>query len=42
MNAVKGRFADGQGGFSCEAPPDFELARKLMHDAAYHGKKPKS
>ncbi|PXX74694.1 methyl-accepting chemotaxis protein [Rivihabitans pingtungensis] len=41
MNAVKGRFADGQGGFSREAPPDFELARKLMHDAAYHREKAK-
>ena len=41
MNAVKGKFADGQGGFSREAPPDFELARKLMHDAAYHREKAK-
>ena len=41
MNAVKGRFADGQGGFSREAPPDFELARKLMHDATYHREKAK-
>lgn len=41
MNAVKGRFADGHGGFTREAPPDFELARKLMHDAAYHREKAK-
>lgn len=41
MNAVKGRFADGQGGFTREGAPDFELARRLMHDAAYHQEKAK-
>jgi len=36
MNAVKGRFDDGKGGFTREAPPDLELARKLMHSGDYH------
>ncbi|MDN3578591.1 methyl-accepting chemotaxis protein [Chitinimonas viridis] len=39
MNAVKGRFDDGQGGFSKTAEPDLELARRLMHDSAYHAEK---
>jgi methyl-accepting chemotaxis protein len=36
MNAVKGRFDDGKGGFTVSGPPDLELARKLMHDRNYH------
>nr|WP_298165041.1 methyl-accepting chemotaxis protein [uncultured Pseudomonas sp.] len=39
MNAVKGRFDDGQGGFTRVGPPDLELARRLMHDDAYHANK---
>ncbi|CAG2134363.1 methyl-accepting chemotaxis protein [Cupriavidus numazuensis] len=36
MNAVKGKFEDGKGGFTVSGPPDLELARKLMHDRNYH------
>ena len=36
MNAVKGLFDDGKGGFSRKGEPDLELARKLMHDKNYH------
>ncbi|MFC3379172.1 methyl-accepting chemotaxis protein [Rugamonas sp. CCM 8940] len=36
MNAVKGQFDDGKGGFSRKDAPDLELARKLMHDKNYH------
>ncbi|MEH6460176.1 methyl-accepting chemotaxis protein [Chitinimonas sp. JJ19] len=39
MNAVKGRFDDGQGGFSKTGEPDLELARRLMHDSTYHAEK---
>ncbi len=39
MNAVKGRFADGKGGFTREDAPDLELARRIMHDATYHQNK---
>ncbi|AKU95205.1 Methyl-accepting chemotaxis protein I (serine chemoreceptor protein) [Labilithrix luteola] len=39
MNAVKGLFEDERGEFTRHAPPDFELARRLMHDAAYHANK---
>ena len=39
MNAVKGRFDDGKGGFTREAPPDLEMARRIMHDATYHQNK---
>ncbi len=39
MNAVKGRFADGRGGFTQEGEPDFELARRIMHDEKYHADK---
>jgi methyl-accepting chemotaxis protein len=39
MNAVKGRFDDGKGGFTREAAPDMEMARRIMHDAAYHQNK---
>ena len=36
MNAMKGKFEDGQGGFTRTADPDPLLAQRLMHDAAYH------
>jgi methyl-accepting chemotaxis protein len=41
MNAVKGLFDDGSGKFSKTGEPDLELARKLMHDPAYHMNKAK-
>ena len=41
MNAVKGRFDDGSGNFTKTGPPDLELARTIMHDAAYHSNKAK-
>jgi len=39
MNAVKGRFADGQGGYTKTGEPDLELARRIMHDRKYHDDK---
>ncbi len=39
MNAVKGRFADGKGGYTKEGEPDLELARRIMHDKQYHADK---
>jgi methyl-accepting chemotaxis protein len=36
MNAVKGKFDDGKGGFTKVGPPDLEMARKLMHGDDYH------
>ena len=36
MNAVKGLFDDGSGKFMRNAEPDFEMARKIMHDENYH------
>ncbi|MBE3023546.1 methyl-accepting chemotaxis protein [Janthinobacterium sp. BJB1] len=39
MNAVKGRFDDGSGNFTRTGPPDLEMARAIMHDAAYHSNK---
>ena len=39
MNAMKGRFADGQGGFTKQGPPDPDMARQLMHDPQYHADK---
>ena len=39
MNAAKGRFDDGRGGFSRQGEPDFALATRLMHDSAYHNEK---
>src|SRR5690606_3437754 len=36
MNAVKGKFDDGKGGFSKEGAPDLEMARELMHNRDYH------
>ena len=39
MNAVKGRFADGKGGYTKTGEPDLELARRIMHDEQYHADK---
>jgi methyl-accepting chemotaxis protein len=39
MNAVKGLFDDGRGGFTRKAEPNAEFARGIMHDAAYHRNK---
>ena len=36
MNAAKGMFQDASGNFSVKKDPDFEMARKLMHDEKYH------
>ncbi|AQR71008.1 methyl-accepting chemotaxis protein [Janthinobacterium sp. LM6] len=41
MNAVKGLFDDGSGNFTKKGPPDPEMARTIMHDAAYHSNKGK-
>ena len=41
MNAVKGLFDDGHGGFTKKGEPDLELARRLMHSAEYHAEKAK-
>jgi methyl-accepting chemotaxis protein len=39
MHAMKGEFADGQGGYTKRGPPDAEMARRIMHDAVYHADK---
>jgi methyl-accepting chemotaxis protein len=39
MNAIKGRFADGRGGYTRQGDPDAELARRIMHDPQYHADK---
>ncbi|QGZ42589.1 methyl-accepting chemotaxis protein [Pseudoduganella flava] len=39
MNAVKGLFDDGKGGFTRKDAPDMEMARRIMHDATYHQNK---
>ncbi|WP_413586831.1 methyl-accepting chemotaxis protein [Bdellovibrio sp. HCB274] len=36
MNAAKGLFRDDSGKFTVKKDPDFEMARKLMHDDSYH------
>jgi methyl-accepting chemotaxis protein/methyl-accepting chemotaxis protein-1 (serine sensor receptor) len=36
MNAMKGRFEDGAGGFTRQGPPDTGLAQRIMHDSKYH------
>ncbi|POZ60202.1 methyl-accepting chemotaxis protein [Chromobacterium alticapitis] len=36
MNAMKGRFADGRGGFTRQGEPDAALARRILHDRQYH------
>jgi serine phosphatase RsbU (regulator of sigma subunit) len=41
MHAVKGEFADREGDFTAHGKPDFALARRLMHDDAYHQAKAK-
>ncbi|MBV8156152.1 MAG: HAMP domain-containing protein [Dyella sp.] len=41
MNAVKGKFEDGKGGFTVSKEPDLEMARKLTHDRDYHVNKAK-
>ncbi|MEN9892193.1 MAG: hypothetical protein RLY78_2488 [Pseudomonadota bacterium] len=39
MNLVKGRYDDGQGGYTRIGEPDRARAQALMHDAAYHREK---
>jgi methyl-accepting chemotaxis protein len=39
MHAMKGEFADGQGGYTKRGPPDADMARRIMHDADYHADK---
>ena len=39
MNAVKGNFSDGQGGYTRKGEPDLEMARRIMFDAKYHSDK---
>jgi methyl-accepting chemotaxis protein len=39
MNAVKGQFEDGAGGFTKRGAPDVETARRIMHDDKYHADK---
>lgn len=39
MNAVKGLFDDGNGNFTVQKEPDFELARRIMFDDKYHSDK---
>jgi len=41
MNAIKGRFADGQGGYTKQGQPDPDMARRIMHDEQYHADKEK-
>ena len=41
MNAVKGLYDDGTGKFVVKKEPDMEMARRLMHDQAYHREKAK-
>ena len=36
MNAVKGLFADANGGYTVRGAPDFALARELLHSPQYH------
>ena len=41
MNAVKGLYDDGNGNYTRKAEPDFEVARRIMHDEQYHKDKAK-
>jgi len=41
MNAVKGLFDDGQGGYTKKGDVDLELARRIMFDDKYHSDKAK-
>ncbi len=36
MNAMKGLYDDGHGDYVKKGEPDFEMARRIMHDLAYH------
>ena len=36
INLVKGKLADGKGGFTLDGAPDLEKARAMMHDKNYH------
>jgi len=36
MNAVKGLYDDGSGNYTKKGEPDFEMARRIMHDRKYH------
>jgi methyl-accepting chemotaxis protein len=39
MNAVKGQFDDGRGGYTNQGAPDAEMARRIMFDEKYHADK---
>ncbi len=39
MNAVKGLYDDGNGNYTKQGEPDFEMARRIMHDEQYHNDK---
>lgn len=39
MNAMRGKFADGTGGYTERGDADQELARRIMHDERYHADK---
>jgi len=41
MNAVKGLFDDGSGGYTKRGEPDFTLSRRIMFDDKYHSDKAK-
>lgn len=36
MNAMKGQFDDGKGGYTLRGNPDPDMARRIMHDEKYH------
>lgn len=39
MNAVKGLFDDGQGGYTLRGEPDLDMAVRIMFDQKYHSDK---
>ncbi|MDM8559170.1 response regulator [Candidatus Parabeggiatoa sp. HSG14] len=39
MNAVKGLYDDGNGNYVKKGTPDFEMARRIMHNEQYHSDK---
>jgi methyl-accepting chemotaxis protein len=39
MNAIKGKYDDGFGGYTRRAAPNPDLARRIMHDPKYHSDK---
>ena len=41
MNAVKGLFPDADGNYTVQGPPNFEMARRLLHSIDYHREKAK-